>query len=99
MLEHLYHQRQSVAPALVSLKTDFSHLNSDDYEAVVDHLWVLSPFHQATVEISEEKRVSALKVRALINMLHDSILCMSDSITSKGVDTLCEGKSMHNKIT
>ncbi|CAM4569352.1 unnamed protein product [Leuciscus chuanchicus] len=48
-------------------------LVNEDYEAIQQILCVLAPFHQATVELSEEKRVSGSKVIPLLKMIHHSL--------------------------
>ncbi|KAJ8336870.1 hypothetical protein SKAU_G00380900 [Synaphobranchus kaupii] len=58
MLDRLHQQREPMGAALASLNTDLTPLTSQEYEAIRECLRVLSPFHQATVELSEEKRVS-----------------------------------------
>ncbi|XP_048039087.1 zinc finger BED domain-containing protein 4-like [Megalobrama amblycephala] len=74
MLQRLHEERQTVEASLASLKTDIAPLHAQDYEAIQQILCVLAPFHLATVELSEEKRVSGSKVIPLLKMIHYSLL-------------------------
>ncbi|XP_058485902.1 E3 SUMO-protein ligase ZBED1-like [Solea solea] len=69
MLQRLHNERQTVGAALASLKTDAHPLSSEEYETVAACLKVLSPFFAATVELSQEKRVSGSMVIPLVKML------------------------------
>ncbi|KAJ4923425.1 hypothetical protein JOQ06_021424 [Pogonophryne albipinna] len=62
MLQRLFKERQSVGAALKTLKTDARPLSSEVYDTADACLQLLGPFFQATVELSEEKRVSGSKV-------------------------------------
>lgn len=73
MLQWLHEERQTVGASLASLKTDIAPLHAQDYEAIQQILCVLAPFHLATVELSEEKRVSGSKVIPLLKMIHHSL--------------------------
>nr|XP_043873805.1 E3 SUMO-protein ligase ZBED1-like [Solea senegalensis] len=73
MLQRLYELREPVGAALASLKTDITPLTAAEYDSVNNTLSVLAPFHQATVEVSAEKRVSSSKVIPLMKMLHHAI--------------------------
>nr|XP_055070155.1 E3 SUMO-protein ligase ZBED1-like [Misgurnus anguillicaudatus] len=84
MLERLHQLREPVGAALASLRTDITPPTALEYEAVQDALHVLAPFHQATVELSGEKRVSASKVIPLMKMLHHNI-----TNKSEGLNTNC----------
>lgn len=55
MLQCLFEQREAVGAAVISLCTDLLPLSSREYDATEEELKVLGPFHQATVEQSEEK--------------------------------------------
>ncbi len=66
MLQRIYDLRESVGAALAGLRTDIVPLSSENYEIMAECLKVLSPFHEATVELSEEKRVSGSKVIPLL---------------------------------
>lgn len=57
MLHRLHDLREPVAAALAGLPTDIMALCSEHYEIIRECLKVLTPFEQATVELSEEKRV------------------------------------------
>ncbi|XP_076137405.1 E3 SUMO-protein ligase ZBED1-like [Alosa pseudoharengus] len=82
MLERLYDLREPVGAALASLRTDVSPPTSLEYETMKDALDLLAPFHQATVELSAEKRVSASKVIPLMKMLNHTIVRKSEGLTS-----------------
>nr|XP_055024633.1 uncharacterized protein LOC129414600 [Misgurnus anguillicaudatus] len=84
MLERLHQLREPLGEALASLRTDITPPTALEYEAVQDALHVLAPFHQATVELSGEKRVSASKVIPLMKMLHHNI-----TNKSEGLNTNC----------
>ncbi|XDV31713.1 hypothetical protein PO909_002676 [Leuciscus waleckii] len=73
MLQRQHDERQTVGASLASLKTDIAPLHAQDYEAIQQILCVLAPFHLATVELSEEKRVSGSKVIPLLKMIHHSL--------------------------
>lgn len=65
--------REPVGAALASLQTDIPGLTSDEYNNVTACLSILSPFNEATVELSEEKRVSGSKVIPLLKMLEQML--------------------------
>ncbi|KAL1251178.1 hypothetical protein QQF64_018974 [Cirrhinus molitorella] len=65
MLQWLYGERQAVG---ASLRTDISPLHPQEFEAIEKVLCVVSPFQQATLELSEEKHVSGSKVIPLMKM-------------------------------
>ncbi|KAG7463116.1 zinc finger BED domain-containing protein 1-like [Solea senegalensis] len=72
MLQRLYELREPVGAALASLKTDITPLTAAEYDSVNNTLSVLAPFHQATVEVSAEKRTSCktlvwLNLVAIVN--------------------------------
>lgn len=73
MLQRLHGERQAVGASLASIRTDHSPLYPHVYEAREEVLCVLSPFHQATLELSEEKHVSVSKFIALMKMIHHSL--------------------------
>ncbi|XP_076870081.1 E3 SUMO-protein ligase ZBED1-like [Brachyhypopomus gauderio] len=68
MLQRLYQEREPVGAALVTLKTDLTPLTSEEYHTINECLGVLSTFHEATTELSEERRVSGSKVIPLVRM-------------------------------
>ena len=70
MLQRLFQERQAVGAALATLTTDVTPMSSEDYEATAACLHLLAPFNQATVELSEEKRVSGFKVIPMTIMLN-----------------------------
>nr|XP_055071743.1 E3 SUMO-protein ligase ZBED1-like [Misgurnus anguillicaudatus] len=82
MLERMYDLRKPVGAALASLRTDVSPPSSLEYDTIKDALEILAPFHQATVELSAEKIVSASKVIPLLKMLNYTILTKSEGLTS-----------------
>ena len=59
------------------LKTNVRPLSSEDYDTTAACLQLLAPFYQATVKLSEEKRVSGSKVIPMTKMLmlylHDTM--------------------------
>ena len=59
----------AVGAALATLKTDVKPLSSEDYDTIAAWLQLLGPFYQATVELSEEKRVSGSKSIPMTKML------------------------------
>ncbi|XP_061884642.1 zinc finger BED domain-containing protein 4-like [Entelurus aequoreus] len=61
MLSRLHDEKESVWVSLASLKTDLTPLTADEFDIVGETLIVLAPFHPATVELSEERRVSGSK--------------------------------------
>ncbi|KAJ8352141.1 hypothetical protein SKAU_G00236170 [Synaphobranchus kaupii] len=90
MLDRLYQQREPVGAALASLNTDLTPLTSQEYEAIGECLRVLSPFQQATVELSEEKRVSGSKVIPLMNMLQRAVDSEGTNMTTSMAGKLAE---------
>lgn len=73
MLHRLYEQREPLGAALASLSTDIVPFTADDYAAINQCLTVLRPFYQATVELSEERRVSGSKAIPVAKMLRHVI--------------------------
>lgn len=73
MLERVAELREPVGAALAGLKTDIAALTSEDFNVVCGCLSVLSPFHEATIELSAEKKVSGSKVVPLLKMVEKSI--------------------------
>ncbi|XP_076869612.1 E3 SUMO-protein ligase ZBED1-like [Brachyhypopomus gauderio] len=69
MLERVAELREPVGAALAGLQTDIAVLTSDDYNNICACLSILSPFHEATIELSEEKKVSGSKVVPLLKMV------------------------------
>ncbi|KAG7525034.1 zinc finger BED domain-containing protein 4-like isoform X2 [Solea senegalensis] len=73
MLERVAELREPVGAALAGLKTDITALTSEDFSIVCECLAVLSPFFEATIELSEEKKVSGSKVVPLLKMIEKTI--------------------------
>ncbi|CAI5637704.1 zinc finger BED domain-containing protein 1 isoform X1 [Oreochromis niloticus] len=70
MLSRLHDEKEAVWVSLASLPTDLTPLTVDECDIVREALLVLAPFHQATVELSEERRVSGSKVIPMMKMLY-----------------------------
>ncbi|KAL2081038.1 hypothetical protein ACEWY4_022891 [Coilia grayii] len=77
MLQRIFEERQAVGAALATLRTDVTPLSSEDYESITACLKLLAPFYRATVELSEEKRVSGSKIIPMTKML---MIYLFDSI-------------------
>ncbi|XP_049319320.1 E3 SUMO-protein ligase ZBED1-like [Astyanax mexicanus] len=90
MLERIVEQKESVLVSLASLKSDLPPLTTDDYKIIEETLGVLAPFNQATVELSEEKRVSGSKVIPMLKMLHHSLLRNASNVTTEIAINLVE---------
>ncbi|XP_057694193.1 E3 SUMO-protein ligase ZBED1-like isoform X1 [Corythoichthys intestinalis] len=73
MLQRIYTLREPVGAALAGLRTDLTPLSAEQYRIIADCLKVLEPFNYATIELSEEKKVSGSKVIPLLSMLHHSL--------------------------
>lgn len=69
MLNRLAELREPVGAALAGLNTDVVALTSDDFAIVVACLEMLSPFYEATTELSGEKNISGSKVVPLLKMV------------------------------
>jgi hypothetical protein len=59
-------ERQAVGAALATHRTDVRPLSSEDFDTISASLKF---FYQATVELSEKKRVSGSKIIPMIKML------------------------------
>ncbi|XP_014854594.1 PREDICTED: zinc finger BED domain-containing protein 1-like [Poecilia mexicana] len=70
MQSRLHDEREPVWVSLTSLKADLTPLTADEHNIIGETLLVLAPFHQATVELSEERRVSGSKVIPMMKMLY-----------------------------
>ncbi|KAL7406999.1 hypothetical protein ABVT39_001380 [Epinephelus coioides] len=90
MLQHLYEQCEAVGAALTSLSTDLRPLTSREYDIIGETVKVLGPFHQATVELSEEKRVSASKTIPLMKMLRHTVQCEASHLDTDPAKLLAE---------
>ena len=55
MLQRILNQREAVGASLAGLNTDITNLSSEEFTVVSECLEMLSPFNDATVELSEEK--------------------------------------------
>ena len=73
MLARLHDEKEPVWVSLGSLKTDITPLTADELNIIGEALLVLAPFHQATVELSEEKRVSGSKIIPMMKMLYHAL--------------------------
>lgn len=71
MLHRLVELREPVSAALASLETDLPMLTSEDCTNVTGCLSLL--FNEATVELSQEKRVSGSKVIPLLKMVEQML--------------------------
>ncbi|XP_025759038.1 zinc finger BED domain-containing protein 4 [Oreochromis niloticus] len=72
-----YSQRKACSSAaadgtahLETYQRDLTPLTADECDIVRETLLVVAPFHQATVELSEERRVSESKVILMMKMLY-----------------------------
>lgn len=70
MLARLHDEKEPVWVSIASLKTDITLLTTKGFNIVRETLLVLTPFNQATVELSEERRVSGSKVIPMMKMLY-----------------------------
>ncbi|KAM9824978.1 E3 SUMO-protein ligase ZBED1-like [Syngnathus typhle] len=68
MLQRLSEQRRCVGAALAGLETP-PPLSSQDHETAAACLHLLAPFYQASLEMAQEKRLSASKVIPITKML------------------------------
>lgn len=68
MLQRLFHERELVGAALAGLNTDIAPLSSRHLNIISDSLKVLALFNDATIVLSEEKRVSGSKVIPMLAM-------------------------------
>jgi len=73
MLNRLMELREPVADALAGLQTDIPLLTSDEFNIVGGCMSMLSPFNDATVELSAEENVSGSKVVPLLKMLEQTL--------------------------
>ncbi|XP_069569518.1 E3 SUMO-protein ligase ZBED1-like [Brachyistius frenatus] len=73
MLQRLVEQREPVGAALAGLQHDIPFLTSEEFNIVGGCLSLLSPFYDATVELSAEENVSASKVVPLVKMLDHTL--------------------------
>lgn len=71
--QHIYDLREAEGAALAGLRTDVAPLSSEQHDIIAERLKVPSPFNDATVERSEEKRLSGSKVIPLLSMRHHTL--------------------------
>ncbi|XP_076013422.1 E3 SUMO-protein ligase ZBED1-like [Genypterus blacodes] len=90
MLSRLHDEREPVWVSLTSLKTDLTPLTADEYNIIEEALLVLAPFHQATVELSEERRVSGSKVILMMKMLYLALECNASDLRTQAAIHLHE---------
>ncbi|XP_051811807.1 zinc finger BED domain-containing protein 4-like [Acanthochromis polyacanthus] len=97
MLERMVELKESMMVSLASLNSEIPPLTTQDFETIQETLHVLAPFHQATVELSEEKRVSGSKVIPMLKMLHHSLQRNAVSMTTETAKTLVE--NLNKRLT
>ncbi|KAK0140929.1 Zinc finger BED domain-containing protein 1 [Merluccius polli] len=73
MLQRLVELMEPVGAALAGLQHDMPMITSDEFSIVGGCLSLLSPFYDATVELSAEENVSASKVVPLMKMLEQNL--------------------------
>ncbi|XP_034529155.1 zinc finger BED domain-containing protein 1-like [Notolabrus celidotus] len=73
MLQRLVELREPVGAALAGLQHDLAFFTSDEFNIVTGCLALLSPFYDATVELSAEENVSASKIVPLLKMLEQML--------------------------
>ncbi|KAM8880316.1 E3 SUMO-protein ligase ZBED1-like [Spinachia spinachia] len=73
MLQRLVEQREPVGAAVAGLHHDIPFLTAEEFHTVGGCLSLLSPFHDATVQLSAEQNVSASKVVPLVKMLEQTL--------------------------
>ncbi|XP_036067046.1 zinc finger BED domain-containing protein 4-like [Oryzias melastigma] len=90
MLERITEQKEAVWVSLASLRNDITPLTPEDFDVIEEILRVLSPFEQATRELSEEKRVSGSKVIPLMRMIHIELQHQASTLTRPAAQELAE---------
>ncbi|XP_061794367.1 E3 SUMO-protein ligase ZBED1-like isoform X1 [Nerophis lumbriciformis] len=90
MLSRLHDEKESVWVSLASLKTDLTPLTADEFDIIGETLIVLAPFHQATVELSEERRVSGSKVIPMMKMLYVALEHSASTLQTQAAKHLHE---------
>ncbi|XP_034529154.1 zinc finger BED domain-containing protein 1-like [Notolabrus celidotus] len=73
MLQRLVELREPVGAVLAGLQHDLAFFTSDEFNIVTGCLALLSPFYDATVELSAEENVSASKIVPLMKMLEQML--------------------------
>lgn len=97
MLERMTEQKEAVWVSMASLKTDIPPLTPEDFEIIEEMLRVLSPFDQATRELSEEKRVSGSKVIPFLKRIHIELQHQTSTLTKSAAQELAE--NLRKRIT
>lgn len=90
MLERMTEQKEAVWVSLASLKTNITPLTPEECDIIAEMLKVLSPFEQATRELSEEKRVSGSKVIPLMTMIHIELQNQASTLTKPAAQELAQ---------
>lgn len=72
MLERMTEQKEAVWVSLAFLKTNVTPLTPEECEMIEEMLRVLSPFEQATRELSEEKKKKSLWLKGYSTDENDS---------------------------
>ncbi|XP_054631204.1 zinc finger BED domain-containing protein 4-like [Dunckerocampus dactyliophorus] len=100
MLQRMYNLREAVGAALAGLHTDITPLTSHQLRLISESLQVLSPFNDATVKLSEERRVSGSKVIPLLAMLHHTLEDDMGTIQMEESKAMAEGlkKQLRDKL-
>uniref|UniRef100_A0A0S7ESM7 PPUP9221 n=1 Tax=Poeciliopsis prolifica TaxID=188132 RepID=A0A0S7ESM7_9TELE len=73
MRQRLVKLREPVGAALAGLQTDIPFFTASEFDIVVVCLSLLSPFYDATMELSAEEHVSASKVIPLLKMIEKAL--------------------------
>ncbi|XP_032428200.1 zinc finger BED domain-containing protein 1-like [Xiphophorus hellerii] len=73
MLQRLVELREPVGAALAGLHTDIPFFTASEFDIVVACLSLLSPFYDATTELSAEEHMSASKVIPLLKMIEKAL--------------------------
>ena len=73
MLQGVHELREPVGAALAGLRMNIVPLTTEQYDIVAESLKVVSPFNNATMELSEVKRVWGSKDIPLLAMLHHTL--------------------------
>ncbi|XP_077431549.1 E3 SUMO-protein ligase ZBED1-like [Vanacampus margaritifer] len=100
MLQRMYNLREAVGAALAGLHTDITPLTSHQLRLISESLQVVSPFNDAAVELSEERRVSGSKVIPLLAMLHPTLEDDMGTIQMEESKAMAEGlkKQLRDKL-
>ncbi|XP_054866834.1 zinc finger BED domain-containing protein 4-like [Amphiprion ocellaris] len=99
MLERMTEQKEAVCVSLASLKTYITPLTPEELE-IIEEMLVLAPFNQATIELSEKKRVSGSKVIPLMRMIHielrqaSTVTKTAENLRKRLTESICNLKSL-----